>query len=473
MNEQLSRRDFLRLSAGLAATAMVASCAPKPEPEEGGEEEGGAPEAKRTDFRVWRTWPEEYAACYYVRTKIFPELQEKHSGLEPTQTFVNWRDLTRKFVETKAAGQPPDVMDLEDNEGTFNYLGFVHDLMEPVKSWGVYDDLYEPVKDFCTIQGRLFQYPAYYGTKCHLYNKETFAEVGLDPENPPDNWEDFRDACIKLTKFDASGNMVRAGYKRIKPSHGTYEILSGRFITQNGGHDFDPSDEALGECTINSPECAEAITFAIDLVRRDHVYPLKGGDPWPDEVEDELVEGYLGIDESGPWDMSNFRAEHTEFVEKGLLGVMLPMMGPAGVRSANMDCRGTGVYADSDLLDVAVDFMELYSRDDHYAGQFMSPDPGGDELQKCWMTTGRRSINESPDFWIASEPLVSETAYLPALDYGTSPPRRHVGYVDYMEDGCVRMIEQMLFEIKTDQEILDWLKEKADTIVQRIVEEWE
>lgn len=472
MSEELSRRDFLRLSGALAATAVMASCVvPAPAPTEG-EEEAPIAKADRTDFRLWMTWPEDYAACVYIKDKMFPELQAAHPGLEPELNFVHWSDVTRKFVETKAAGLAPDVMNLEDNEGSMWYLGFLYDMMEPVKEWGAYDDLYEPVKEFCSIDGHLFQYPAYYGTKCHLYNKQTFEEVGLDPDNPPDNWEDFLDACIRLTKVDENGNMVRAGYDRIKPSHGCYELLIGRFITQNGGHDFDPSDQATGECWINEPECVEAMQYAVDLVRKHNVYPLRGGNPWPDEVQDELIEGWLGIGEDGPWDIPMRRIMFPEFMEAELLGVMLPLQGPAGIRSANMDCRGTGVSKDSELLEEALTFMKLYSSDVHQKGQFMSESPTGDPIENAWYTTGRKSVNESPDFWVANEPYVMETAYLEALEYGTAPPRRHIGYVDYMEDIAVRAIEEMLFEVKSDQDILDRAKSRADQLTERIVREW-
>jgi hypothetical protein len=141
-------------------------------------------------------------------------------------------------------------------------------------------------------------------------------------------------------------------------------------------------------------------------------------------------------------------------------------------RAGNMDCQTVGVNADSDVLEVALDFAEIYIADENYKGMFMSPDPKGDPVGKCWMTTGRKSINEAPDFWIANEPLVKDTAFLEALNYGVSPARLHVGYIEYVEDVMIRALEQMLYQQKPDQEILDEAVQKADEIAERTAREW-
>ena len=43
-----------------------------------------------------------------------------------------------------------------------------------------------------------------------FYNKVTFREVGLDPENPPKDIEELRQASEKMVKRDSHGNLDRA-----------------------------------------------------------------------------------------------------------------------------------------------------------------------------------------------------------------------------------------------------------------------
>ena len=41
-----------------------------------------------------------------------------------------------------------------------------------------------------------------------IWNKDMFKEAGLDPENPPETWDELIDASQKLTKdFDGDGSV--------------------------------------------------------------------------------------------------------------------------------------------------------------------------------------------------------------------------------------------------------------------------
>ena len=472
MEKGVTRRDFLRISAGLAATALVAACAPAPPAAEEEMPEEEAPEAEastRDTLRVWIAWPEDYAFNHYMKENIFPQLTEKN-GYQGEVSYINWREIARRYVETAAAGQAPDLTDCSETLGTMAFLGFLYDLKEKANEWGVYDDLYPGALDVCEMDGKLWQFPIYYGTRCNYINKEIFDEVGLDPDNPPETWEDFQEACIKLTTGDEESGFERVGYDRCIASHGAYETFSGRWLAQNGIRDFDQSDRFLGKCQINTEKGAETMKWFCDLVRVHHIFPLRGGSPWPDGVYNAVVEGYLGYGETGPWWIPNIREARPDILERDILKILLPMKRVE--RAGNMDCQGIGVNAHSDLLDVAIDFMELYVDHDNHIGLLMSPDPGGDPLGKCWMTTGFRSVNEDPNFWIMQEPLVSETPFLEALDYGVQPARDHVGYIEFAEDVMVRALEQMLFQTKPDQDVLDDAAAKADAITERTVREW-
>ena len=52
----LSRRDFLRTSAGLAAVATLAACAPAAAPATGGSESGQAASSEGATIAYWTFW---------------------------------------------------------------------------------------------------------------------------------------------------------------------------------------------------------------------------------------------------------------------------------------------------------------------------------------------------------------------------------------------------------------------------------
>src|SRR3546814_9241008 len=63
------------------------------------------------------------------------------------------------------------------------------------------------------------------------WNKEAFQEAGLDPETPPQNWNELVEYGQKLTKRDASGNVARWGVQI--PSSGFPYWLFQALTTQN------------------------------------------------------------------------------------------------------------------------------------------------------------------------------------------------------------------------------------------------
>jgi multiple sugar transport system substrate-binding protein len=72
--------------------------------------------------------------------------------------------------------------------------------------------------------------PSFYNTICVLgYNKKIFKEAGLNPENPPEDWDSFLSACEKIK---------RAGYIPIALGNKSYSTSSviwmeGSFLYQN------------------------------------------------------------------------------------------------------------------------------------------------------------------------------------------------------------------------------------------------
>ena len=45
-----------------------------------------------------------------------------------------------------------------------------------------------------------------------MYRKDYFKEAGLDPNSPPETWEELYDYAKKLVVMDDSGNVERGGF---------------------------------------------------------------------------------------------------------------------------------------------------------------------------------------------------------------------------------------------------------------------
>ncbi|MEI7634934.1 MAG: ABC transporter substrate-binding protein [bacterium] len=61
-------------------------------------------------------------------------------------------------------------------------------------------------------EGHTFAIPIGVGNEAFYWNKQHFREAGIDPERPPETWDDLTTYALKLTSYDKDGNIVRAGY---------------------------------------------------------------------------------------------------------------------------------------------------------------------------------------------------------------------------------------------------------------------
>ena len=111
--------------------------------------------------------------------------------------------------------------------------------------------------------GRLMSLPFNKSVPVIYYNKDLFRRAGLDPDQPPQTWDEFARISRKLTRdLDGDGKPDQWGFKFT--DHATYfECL----LVQNGGRLFDERDHTM---LFNSAEGAEALQYLVDLVRKYH-----------------------------------------------------------------------------------------------------------------------------------------------------------------------------------------------------------
>jgi sn-glycerol 3-phosphate transport system substrate-binding protein len=113
-----------------------------------------------------------------------------------------------------------------------------------------------------------------------FYNKDAFKEVGLDPEKPPVSWKELVDYAQKLTKKDASGNIVRYGVGTALNSGSAQWGFTG-FALQNSVDGRNLMSEDGKKVYFNTPENVEALQFWLDLQNRYNVMQ-KGIVQWTD-----------------------------------------------------------------------------------------------------------------------------------------------------------------------------------------------
>jgi ABC-type glycerol-3-phosphate transport system substrate-binding protein len=95
-----------------------------------------------------------------------------------------------------------------------------------------------------------------------FYNKKLFKEAGVEPPKESWSWDEFAQACRKLTKKDSAGRHTQ---------YGAYLPLSWicrTLVLENGGAYFSADGT---RCTLDSPEALEAIKFAYRLIKEEEI----------------------------------------------------------------------------------------------------------------------------------------------------------------------------------------------------------
>jgi sn-glycerol 3-phosphate transport system substrate-binding protein len=111
------------------------------------------------------------------------------SGDLPAMVYLN-EENTQRLIDSGAATPVQEFIDREN----YDLSDFAPKLIQ-----------------YYTVDGKLWAMPFGSNIPMLFYNKVTFREVGLDPENPPKDIEELRQAAEKMVKRDSHGNLTRTG----------------------------------------------------------------------------------------------------------------------------------------------------------------------------------------------------------------------------------------------------------------------
>ena len=167
--------------------------------------------------------------------------------------------------------------------------------------------------------GKTWGIPFQRSTILLYWNKHAFKAAGLDPERPPQNWDEMRSMARQLTVRDASGRVTRWGVQ-IPSSGFSYWLFQG-WVTGNGGKLM---NAAGTETYFDQPAAIEALDYWINLSRLDKVHP-PGIVEWGSTPED-----FLGQRAAMIWTTSGNLADIARRAEFGFGVTALPAHRRAG-----------------------------------------------------------------------------------------------------------------------------------------------
>ncbi len=221
------------------------------------------------------------AFLFADRSLLLPFEATNNVKIEPVALVYD--TMQQKIFASIAARDVADILFIDQSW----IPGFMkEDMLEPVdsakaKRWldSVSPEIVE-LSDFGG--GKMFGYPQYgidvYGI---TWNKAHFRDAGLDPERPPQTWEEFRDYSRRLVKRDAAGNITRVGYAIRHVGHPHGVVHKHLWAIWGAGADLIDNPKALrgGRSTFNNEAGRGSLKLIHDMIYADKSTSLAFPDP--------------------------------------------------------------------------------------------------------------------------------------------------------------------------------------------------
>lgn len=203
MKKYLSLLMALMMLVSLAACAgggnSSAPAGSPASPAPGGSQTAPAP-AEKTEVVFWSSMS---GGMGETLDGIVSDYNASQDKVHVTVEFQgNYYDMAAKLQTAVTSGDTPHIAQLEmGRTKMFADYGILQDMTDLAKTAGIDVGMfYSGLMDCCDYGEGLFALPFNRSTTMFYYNKEMFKEAELDPEDPPETWDELREYARKLSK---------------------------------------------------------------------------------------------------------------------------------------------------------------------------------------------------------------------------------------------------------------------------------
>jgi multiple sugar transport system substrate-binding protein len=157
---------------------------------------------------------------------LVKEFNAQNNGIKIEYRLIQFDDVVTEAMRAYATGQAPDIIAVDNPEhAMFASRGAFLDLTDMIaKSSVIKTDNYfpGPLKSV-EWDGKYFGMPKATNTIALYYNKDMFKAKGLDPNKPPQTWDELVADARKLT--DPAKNVYGLAFSAKANEEGTFQFL--------------------------------------------------------------------------------------------------------------------------------------------------------------------------------------------------------------------------------------------------------
>jgi multiple sugar transport system substrate-binding protein len=339
----------------------------------------------------------------YMMPKVLEDFQ-KQTGIKVDYSEMALPSMHSKLATIFAAKSPDiDVVwTYSAWTAEFGSAGFLEPISRRI-SPELKKDLIPGALESVTYKGVMYGLPRFFSIRSLFYNKKLFSEAGLNPEKPPQTWEEFKNACVKLTKEGTGGRPAQWGYLGEYGAPNNCVMSFEIFLYLNQGHMFNNKDQVL----FNDKRGVKALSELVELHKLGVVDPASMGIASSTDKVTRWIQGIDGI-HFGWNNTVNFSNDPTQSKIVGQLGYgMMPVF-----EKQSASLGGSEAYAISKFSkkkDAAFKFIEFVASKEVQKGI---------ALRTGWMPV-RYSVFDDPEIQekLPLSKVIAKQAKFPAYRF--------------------------------------------------------
>ncbi len=172
------------------------------------------------ELTYWEKWTGFEGEAMKATVEAFNRKRIRNSGGRTIRVnLLTTSQVDRKAMLAIAGANPPDLVGLWSyNVHIFASKGALMELDEYLRRHGIREEDYIPCYwRLCRYKGKTVCLPTTPATIALYWNKDHFAEAGLDPERPPRTLKELDEYAERLTVRDKGGRYLRMGFLPPEP----------------------------------------------------------------------------------------------------------------------------------------------------------------------------------------------------------------------------------------------------------------
>lgn len=279
---------------------------------------------------------------------LINDFNKLNNGIKVEYRQIQFDDVVSEAMRAYSTGQAPDIIAVDNPEhALFSSRGAFLDLTDMIAGSQVVkpENYFPGPLASVAWDGKYYGIPKATNTIALYYNKDMFKAKGLDPDKPPQTWDELVDAARKLT--DPAANVYGLAFSAKASEEGTFQFLP---WVQMAGGSYD---------AINSQGAIKALDIWKTIIGEKLASPdsLTRGQ-W--DSTGTFNSGNAAMAISGPWELDRMIQE-----AKFDWGVaLLPVPEPGAERSSAMGDFNWAIFADTEHPEEAFKVLEYFASQD-------------------------------------------------------------------------------------------------------------